>query len=287
MAQIIPDPYLLKAVETGTKTIIELLHEDIKVGINSLYQNIKASSQDMALKNVDDFKNKLEEEYHYRVSIPSTENPNILLSGNLNDPDFAYLFSQAIIASARTNNQDKHQILARAVTERLFAKPESLVALSSSIAVQIVPNLTPNQLDYLGFMCLIHETRPDFDSPGIQLNFQESQEKYISWLELSLNMYKPYPKMRLIDFRHLEGMSCIAKFSISVIPWENLLRPKFLFSFEWPQDYFSKNQIIQELKQVDGINNCRLTTIGSIIGIYVLDLRFKPTRTNIMWDKNE
>jgi hypothetical protein len=50
-----PDPYTLKAVETATKAIVELLHEDVKSGVKQLLNTIKERGKEQAIKNADAF----------------------------------------------------------------------------------------------------------------------------------------------------------------------------------------------------------------------------------------
>jgi DUF438 domain-containing protein len=69
-----PDPYALKAVESATKTIVELLHEDIKSGVKELLNTIKERGKEQAIKNADAFGTALESDMSQRISIGVSPN---------------------------------------------------------------------------------------------------------------------------------------------------------------------------------------------------------------------
>lgn len=282
-----PDPYALKAVETATKTIVELLHEDIKAGLAELIRVVKERGREQAIQNADAFGKVLENEMSQRISIGVSPDGYERIEGNLNDPDFAYLVRQATVASARTANHDKHRLLARAVTERLFAKPEGLVALASSLACEIIPNLTPRQLSFLGLLSTVLSIRPTYSIEEQQSDPQHQQQLYISWLESELSHFRPYPTMRDVDYDHLQGMSCIDIMRVGRRNWNALFNPRDLPKFTWPEGYLDNNESIRELKQIDGLARCTPTTVGSVIGTHVHDIRLNSTPTIFMWDKED
>lgn len=286
-----PDPYTLKAVETATKTIVELLHEDVKFGVKELLNLIKERGKEQAIKNADAFSNALETDMSQRISIGVSSNGYERIEGNLNDPDFAYLVRQATIASARTSSPDKHKLLARAVTERLFAKPEGLVALASSLACEIIPNLTPAHLSFLGLLCTVMSIRPNYgeDIPSeiLEASLEAQQAAYISWVEKELTAFQPYPKMRPIDYDHLQGMSCIDITRVGKRDLQKLLLPRDLPNFTWTEGFFEKNELILELKKIDGLLTCAPTSVGSVIGTHVHDIKTNEKPTIFLWDEPE
>lgn len=282
-----PDPYALKIVETATKTAIELLHEDVKAGLKELINITKERGKEQAIKNADAFDKALESDMSERLSVPLLPNGYERIVGNLNDPDFAYIVRQATIASARTSNQDKHKLLARAVTERLFAQPEGLVALASSWACEIIPNLTPLQLSFLGLLTTVRNIRQTYNPETLQAPSEIQQSLYLSWLENELTAFYPYPKMRQIDYDHLKGMSCVTGEYSSRMNLEGILTPKGLPKFTWPKEHSRKNNLILELKQIDGIWWCHTTTVGAIIGVHVHDIRQNKKPTTITWDDSD
>jgi hypothetical protein len=222
-----------------------------------------------------------------RISIGVSPNGYERIEGNLNDPDFAYLVRQATIASARTSSPDKHKLLARAVTERLLAQPEGLVALASSLACEVIPNLTPLQLSFLGLLCTAMNIRPTYKQEIIEAPLEVQQKEYISWLENELTAFQPYPKMRPIDFDHLQGMSCIDVIRVGKRDLKKLLLPRDLPKFTWTEGFFDNNELMLELKTIDGLLICNPTTIGSVIGTHVHNIRTSQTPTVFLWDEPE
>ncbi|GAG79826.1 unnamed protein product, partial [marine sediment metagenome] len=53
-------------------------------------------------------------------------------------PDFSALLQKSIISAAQTESENKHDILSRLITKRLQTENESLLALSSRIACDVV-----------------------------------------------------------------------------------------------------------------------------------------------------
>jgi hypothetical protein len=279
-----PDPYALKAVETATKTAIELLHEDVKAGLKQFLNTIKERGKEQAIRNANEFGKALEKDLSQRISIRISQNGYERIEGNLNDPDFAYLVRQATIASARTANQDKHKLLARAVTERLLAEPEGLVALASSLACEIIPNLTPSHLSFLGILSIVMNIRPTVGPEIIEAPPEVQQSFYISWLENELNFFLPFPQMRPIDFEHLQGMSCIDVARVGQRDWDFLLKPRNLPRFAWPENYLQNNELIGKLKKIGGLLQCTPSTVGAVIGTHVHDIKLNTMATVFLWD---
>lgn len=283
-----PDPYTLKAIEIATKTAVELIHQDVKIGLSSLLQTIKERGAEKAKENVEKFDQALTEEMSQRFSVDITPDGYERISGNLNDPDFAYLVQQATISSARTSNQNKHKLLARAVTERMIAKSEGLVALSSSLACEIVPNLTSKHLNFLGLSVTVLSIRPDVSSEmQNQWDGKEQQNFYMNWLSRKLQSFTPFPKMKRYDYSHLESMSCLTFNSLVGRSLEAVLTPDNLPLFTWPEKFFAFDQEILNLREVfnDGLERCTFTTVGSLIGTHIHDLKLKAPPTRFTWDE--
>ncbi len=284
MASLPPDPYVLKFVETTTKTVIELLHEDVRMAIKELRRIIKERGEKQAVLNAKSFDNALGNEFNQRISIGLSPDGFERINGNIKDPDFAYIVRQATVSAARTQNEDKHKLLARAVSERLLSQPESLVALSSSMACEIIPNLTSMQLLFLGLFVTTFSIRPS-QPENFWQTIENAQEIYISWLETQLEYFYPFPEMRSVDIDHLRGMSCIDYIGFRRIDFAQALQPDFFPGFIWPEGYLEKSEMICDLKKVVGSGQCSLTTIGSVIGTYVHDIKTNSDPTEFDWEE--
>jgi hypothetical protein len=114
----------------------------------------------------------------------------------LADPDYTSLFQEAVLGAARTNSVQKHKILARLVTERLAAEPDSLRTLASHMACDAVPQLSPKHLRFLGFMAILWTMdTPDYvkavsGETGVDSD-QKTFEKGLSWLSDELSPLLP------------------------------------------------------------------------------------------------
>lgn len=283
-----PDPLAMKAVETAVKTGMELIHEDIKSGLSSIIQTLKERglAKAKAEENVASFSRALDNDIKQRLSVASDQDTNVRITGNLNDPDFAYLIRQATVASGRTSNQEKHKLLARAVTERLLSKPDSLVALASTLACEIIPNLSPKQLNILGLLQTIIFIRPfyEFDSSSQELVSTYSKV-YLSWLNENLQLFHPFPKIGDLGYLHLVSMSCITYDQIIHRPLGPNLIPRNFPDFSWPEDYFEREPLMIELKEVmdEGLAHCLPTTVGQVIGTHVHDIKSASVPTIFQW----
>lgn len=97
--------------------------------------------------------------------IEQLEGISELLQQNLHDPDFWAVLQLGTEAAGRTGSEEKHELLARAVMLRLTSGSESVAALASSQAVEMIPRLSSRQLDWLGAAALVYAIRPPGSAP--------------------------------------------------------------------------------------------------------------------------
>ena len=119
----------------------------------------------------------------------------------LSDLDFSYTVQQALLQGARTSNPARHEILARAVVERLLAAPDSIQGVASAAAVEALGRLSATHLKLLGLGAMVYyvgprvraplmpEGVPGADSPHYKTRFKAEQgfmmpavEAYVEWL---------------------------------------------------------------------------------------------------------
>ncbi|MFX9138239.1 LPO_1073/Vpar_1526 family protein [Acinetobacter baumannii] len=115
------------------------------------------------------------------------------------DPDFSAALQKALISSAQTENQEKHKVLAELLAQRLTVEPESLRALTTKMALDLVSFLTPNQLNILGLACLISQICP---------NHIQNQFQYDNWLRQSFEKFRNV-EITQMDLFHLETLVCL------------------------------------------------------------------------------
>jgi hypothetical protein len=192
----------------------------------------------------------------------------------LDSPEFSISLQSAVIASSLTDDKDKHELLARAVSDKLIAPEESLLALSIAIAIQTIAHLSPKHLRFLGLAALIEGIRPSNESIPID---ESVRDIYLRqwWLQV-VGYHHPPPIMLPQDYRHLAAMSCLTREPhtrpdhLSHLLAETGIRP-----MDWGVQDFLANTVegaaLANLWEV-GMRDYRLLSIGTVLGIYVHDL---------------
>lgn len=185
-------------------------------------------------------------------------------------PDFSALLQKSIISAAQTGSESKHDILARLITERLQTENESLLALSSRIACDVVPSLTEKQLQILGLSSDIYVIIP----------LQKLDEnQYYQWL---MSRFTPYKNLTFghLDMLHIEALSCGNFQPFLGRDLKEILSGKNHNVFNY--DLFAESEIgksILKLWKQNKLEAFNLTTIGQLIGIMVSD-RLSNSKTS-------
>ena len=196
-------------------------------------------------------------------------------------PDFSAMLQKALLTSAQTESKDKHVLLARLVSERLKSEPESILALGSKMACDVISYTTVNQLMILGLAVNFYGVRPiPYPPSGInETNFQDWLD---NWLIARL---KPYQNItfRQIDIVHLESLSCL---KVNPLIGRNLndmfKKDTLTYDFEKMRDTLLRDS----MKKIwsEGLQKVDLTTVGQIIGVSVSDLLANTNTTFEGWD---
>lgn len=148
------------------------------------------------------------------------------VDGNLEDPDFWTTFEKAAEAAARSGNDEKHELLARLVVERLASAADSTRALASARAVEVVPHLAPQHLVLLGLAALVYDVRPSISMPElrphdqiddhreenrrIQQEMSTENERFVEWLRRSLaKVPVPEEPPTDVDSAHLVSVAVL------------------------------------------------------------------------------
>jgi hypothetical protein len=108
----------------------------------------------------------------------------------------------------------------------------------------------------------------------------------LAWLRRDLQAFFPFPQMKQVDYLHLEGMSCLTFHEDMRRTLRKVLTPTEIPTFTWPRGSLTKDPLMVALKPLfqGGIEKCRLTTIGSLVGTYVHDLKLNSPPTVFHWD---
>src|SRR5690606_14542307 len=97
--------------------------------------------------------------------ITELESEHAKVSEALEDPGFWATFERATNAAGLTGDDDRHEVLARAVIERLTALPNSTAAVASSHAVEVLSRLTTEHLNLLALVSIVVAVRPSLPDP--------------------------------------------------------------------------------------------------------------------------
>lgn len=181
--------------------------------------------------------------------LPAEDIPRVV-SDVLADPDFAASLRTAILSAARTGNEVKHEVLARSIAERLSAAEDSMEAIASNLAVEVIPRLSSDHLSLLGLLALVHAIRPyplplnEAPPEGVPSHETSGAEKealagYIAWLRQALGHHSLPNHVSSADLAHLAASSCV------------LIEPK----------------VYRSLQAVLNPGNARLTTWGARLAI--------------------
>ena len=205
-----------------------------------------------------------------------------LIEDSLNQPDFSVLLQKAIISSAQTEDKQKHELLARLVSDRLTKGSESLFALSSKLACDAVSMLNVRQMKILGLLATLIMLRPR-PFPPLEIPKEVFNIWFIQWLTKRLHVYQDLD-IRNMDLLHLESLSCV-RVSIGSRDLQKILSPPKERGLTFDYKAFSATDIGKKVNELweSELKHSLPTTIGQIIGIYVSDILTKNTTSFDGW----
>jgi len=125
----------------------------------------------------------------------------------LSDPDYTILFQEAVLGAARTDSEQKHKILARLVTDRLSAEPDSLRNLAAHMACNAIPQLSNTHLKLLGLLYIIR----NYPAPSYIMSLPYDNRIAIGtkWFLSEIASLIPSGEVTNFDFAQLAAVSCI------------------------------------------------------------------------------
>jgi len=272
------------AVGGAAGKLVEKAWDSGERWLASYFKDHHPKAQETARENSLKFLSDLAQRVH-QLEEDAKDNDRIKrqIESALGDPDFSALLKDALIASSRTGNEDKHKILARIVSERLRCQSEGLVALTSTLACDAVKYLTPKQMRFLGITTFVYSIRPSPFPPTIPP--EEFAQWYVKWLTRFLSLHLPIESLTHLDFTHLESVSCIKYEPFIGRDLRKILSPSAEAGYDWPfDDFIQNNPFGKQLYELwkNGMQQTALTTRGQLIGIYVHD-ELTKTKTMINW----
>jgi hypothetical protein len=255
-------------------------------GVKWLVELVTAQSPEMqaaAKKNMENFIARLAQRVERLESeIPADKSE--LFRASLNHPSSALLIKTAIIDSAITDNNEKHELLAELIAQRLIAEADDMLALAGTAACQVVNSLTSRQIKILSVLSTLKCIRPlkkaNIEDPTLAKN--HINEWWKGNIE-PLISDKVVNQITFLDYEHLAAMGCIrisigSSNLIQVIS-SGITGPDInLAEIELRgQSWFDTIE-----KQWEGLGHSTPTTIGQLIGILHRDAKLK-TKTEINW----
>lgn len=254
-------------------------------GVKWLTELVTAQSSEMqmaAKTNMENFVTRLAKRVE-RLENEIPANKTEIFKNSLNHPSSALLIKTAIVDSATTDSDEKHELLSELIAQRLTANADDLIALTGSAACSVVNSLSSRQIKILAILSTIKIIRP-LNKYSIE---PSAAKDYITqWWKNNLDPLLTDTNFALVkelDFEHLAAMGCIRISTISSDLIEFISNgivepvPKFT------EIDFKAEIWYEKLKsQWKGLGNATPTSIGQLIGVLHRDSKLK-TKTQINW----
>lgn len=188
-------------------------------------------------------------------------------------PDFSVALQKAMLTAAQTDDKQKHQLLARTLSERLGATPEGLRAMASKMALDAIGYMTPSQMKLLALVADLFYVNPT--SPLPPLAFKQ-------WFEARFSPYA-FLSFTNLDLLHLESISCLKHTPIISRDLSAILSQKSSGAFEPAMLESPLGKHIRTLWD-QGLQALDLTSVGQLVGVYVSDLMTGGNTSFRGWD---
>jgi hypothetical protein len=255
-------------------------------GVKWIIELVTAQSPEMqtaAKKNLENFVSHLAKRVERLEGEIPTEKAEIFKKA-LNHPSSALLIKTAMIDSATTDNDERHELLAELIAQRLTANADDMIALAGSAACSVVISLSSRQIKILAVLSTIKIIRPLQKNNISELS---NAKKYINdWWEKNIDpLIKDgnVANATNLDFEHLAAMGCV-RISIGTGDLAKIVSSGIVS----PEPDFNEAEFIGQewfdtlKKQWENFGHATPTSIGQLIGILHRDTKLK-TRTQINW----
>lgn len=226
----------------------------------------------------------------------------------LRDPDFLASLKAALLAAARSPDQLKHDVLARAVAERMLATADSLQALAANIAVEQTPRLSSHHLQILALASVVYVLRPEglplpdkhpdgSEAWDVAEDEREILSRYPDWLKTAISFGMPDAIVSAADYAHLASCGCLVLergierdlFAI-LRPYRDRLLSQATVGpcNSRISDWLYGSDAGFALRQLwdHGMQQVSITPAGLLIGVAVYDFRSGES-TSVDWKSNQ
>lgn len=251
-----------KAWSLGSKWLLKYFQDHNPKAIKKAEQNALAFLGDLAHRV-----NQLE------VIAADPELIKQRIESALEDPDFSAILKDALLISARTEDENTHKVMARLVSERLCCETDDMVKLTIPLACESVKSLTTTQLRFLAIAVVVELL---LASEASAANPQAKKNFAVEWLQEKLPLILPKEKITQASLVHMECVSCIHLTRQAVCPSTLTMifrRQMDTDSTKGLDTFLSTTDIGQRFISYweNQLDHIRLTTIGILLGICVFD----------------
>lgn len=172
-------------------------------------------------------------------------------------PQFSALLQGSILNAAQTDDDMKHDLLARLVATRLASVSESTVALASQLASDAISRSTRRQLMLMALSSFLEKDVRPRDPLSVP--------DYRRWLEVFLQPFIDF-EFKDIDARHLVAIACASYDPTSNRDLEVLLQMKGGEHCIGATLHDLDVVKILQMQWYEGLAGLILTSVGSIVG---------------------
>lgn len=264
------------AVGGATSTFIEKSMDYSSQWLKERFGSHAIEAQASAKENAADFIIQL------RDRLDKLETESLLGSDRIvaveKHPQFSSLMQQSILNSAQTNDQDKHDLLARLISIRMISDSESTVSLASNLAADAIVRCTKRQLHLLALCCFLQDIRPEHPL---------DPENYKIWVDVFLKSIFSKIKnfeYKQFDISHLVAVNCVTYTRGSEADLDMLLQMKG--GVDNIGNTLSESPYVSDLQFMwdEGLAGVDLTSVGSIVGGLSLEQALGSKVGPPIWD---
>lgn len=261
------DPIIVSAATGVASGLATVWSMEAVAWIKSYFNDHHPSAVQKAQKNTSDFLIELSNR------VMQLESKGVELKNVLEDPEFSSALQKAVIASSETESKEKHQLLAEVLANRLKSEAESRQALLAKMSLNIIPFLTPKQIELLSLIALFHNIQP--------VNLSEPMN-YQIWI---IHTYFPYLDIEIDnkDILYLESLACVKtediRLKVGGFPhhYDPFLRSKLEEknpNVDLDPSFYETSEF-QKLEKlwIEHIHLVQPTSVGSFIAINTLNLK--------------
>lgn len=238
--------------------------------LNNYFQEHQPEAQEKAKENAFDFLVDLGNRIQKLENIAEDDSTiKNKLENALSDPDFSAILKDAILFSSRTSSKEKHNLIARVVSERLLSESDSIESSMGSMSIEAIFHLSSDHLRIIAISCFIAAMEPG-ETPS-NLSEEEYKKWWAEWFINDIEVLMPKKMVVFFDYLHLLSVSCA-----TLVQFRSDLKKVISHNSEvnlYDFDILKEYNIGLELLNLwnNGLKLFSLTSIGYHLGLYVMD----------------